>query len=418
MYKAVCFAYDKDGRGIVKLDNKVGFVKNLLVGEECILTKITGKKKFFEAEIDHKANTLTKQSKERVSQTYNGTCNLSHLSFLEQLKFQQEITQNSFERSGLVFPKIDKCIFSEVETNYRNKAVLIANHELNYTRLGYHFEKSNRFCLQDKNILYPTALNNLIFKLNDELKECKIILKEVAKVIFRTNLENDFQVTFILKNNNLETVHELSNLNSLLAPNISIHYTLNGKIHIVKGSQFITQKIGDIVYLLNGLAFFQTNSFMVGKFYREILSKISCENCVIDAFSGISTIGQYIAKTAKKVYSIEINKDANNCARKCIELNKITNLEILEGDFTFQFSKVKNKADTIILDPPKAGVEKYVLIELNQSNLEKIIYLSCNLPSLVRDLKILDNFKITKIQPFKNFPQTAECETLVVLSRK
>ncbi len=418
MYKAVCFAYDKDGRGIVKLDNKVGFVKNLLVGEECILTEITDKKKFFEAEIDHITNTLTKQSKERVSQTYNGTYNLSHLSFQEQLNFQQEITQNSFERSGLVFPKIDKCIFSEVETNYRNKAVLIANHELNYTRLGYHFEKSNRFCLQDKNILYPTALNNLIFKLNAELKERKIILKEVAKVIFRTNLENDFQVTFIFKNNNLETVNKLSNLNSFLAPNISIHYMLNERIYIVKGSQFITQTIDGITYLLNGLAFFQTNSFMVGKIYREILSKISCENCVIDAFSGISTIGQYISKTAKKVYSIEINKDANNCARKCIELNKITNLEILEGDFTFQFSKVKNMADTIILDPPKAGVEKSVLIELNQSNLEKIIYLSCNLPSLVRDLKILDNFKITKIQPFKNFPQTAECETLVVLERK
>lgn len=418
MYKAVCFAYDKDGRGIVKLDNKVGFVKNFLVGEECILTQITDKKKFFEAEIDHKANTLTKQSKERVSQTYNGTYNLSHLSFLEQLKFQQEITQNSFERSCLDFPKIDKCIFSEVATNYRNKAVLIANHDLNFTRLGYHFEKSNRFCIQDKNILYPETLNNLIFELNDELKEHKIILREVAKVVFRTNLENDFQVTFILKNNNSETLNRLSNLTCLLAPNISIHYILNEKIHVVKGSQFITQTIYGITYLLNGLAFFQTNSFMVGKIYREILREICSENCVIDAFSGISTIGQYIAKTAKKVYSIEINKDANNCARKCLEINKITNLEILEGDFTYQFSRVKSKADTIILDPPKAGVEKSVLIELNQTKLQKIIYLSCNLPSLIRDLKILDNFKIVKIQPFKNFPQTAECETLVVLTRK
>lgn len=418
MYKVVCFAYDKDGRGIVKLDNKVGFVKNLLVGEECILTQIKDKKKFFEAEIDHISNTLTKQSMERVSLNYNGTCNLSHLSFSEQLKFQQEITQNSFERSGLDFPKIDKCIFSEVATNYRNKAVLIVNHDLNYTRLGYHFEKSNLFCLQDKNILYPLTLTDLIFRLNAELKERTIKLKEVAKVIFRTNLENDIQVTFILKNNNSETVNKLSNLYSLLAPNISIHYILNEKIHIAKGSQFITQKIDDITYLLNGLAFFQTNSHMVGKIYREIFRKINSENCVIDAFSGISTIGQYIAKTAKKVYSIEINKDANNCAKKCLEINKITNLEILEGDFTYQFSKVKNKADTIILDPPKAGVDKSVLIELNQTNLNKIIYLSCNLPSLIRDLKILDNFKIVKIQPFKNFPQTAECETLVVLSRK
>lgn len=418
MYKAVCFAYDKDGRGIVKLDNKIGFVKNLLVGEECILTEIADKKKFFEAEIDHISNTLTKQSMERVSQNYNGTCNLSHLSFSEQLKFQQEITQNSFERSGLDYPKIDKCVFSEVATNYRNKAVLIANHDINYTRLGYHFEKSNRFCLQDKNILYPEALNSLIFKLNAELKERTIKLKEVVKVIFRTNLENNFQVTFIFKNNNSETVNKLSNLNSLLAPNISIHCILNEKIHVVKGSQFITQTIDGITYLLNGLAFFQTNSHMVGKIYREIFREINSENCIIDAFSGISTIAQYIAKTAKKVYSIEINKDANNCAKKCLEINKIANLEILEGDFTYQFSKVKNKADTIILDPPKAGVDKSVLIVLNQTNLNKIIYLSCNLPSLIRDLKVIDNFKIVKIQPFKNFPQTAECETLVVLSRK
>lgn len=418
MYSLVCLAYDKDGRGIVKLDNKVGFVKNLLVGEECILTKIIDKKKFFEAEIDHQVNTLTKQSKERVSLTYNGTCNLAHFSFLEQLNFQQEITQNSFERSGLIFPKIQKSIFSEVDTNYRNKATLIANHELNYTRLGYYLEKSNSFCLQDKNILYPNTLTDLIFKLNAELKEHTIKIKDVAKVIFRTNLENDFQVTFILKNNNPETVHKLSNLNCLLLPNISIHYILNEKICIVNGNRFLTHKIDNTTYLLNGLAFFQTNSYMIAKMYREILKEISKENCVIDAFSGISTIGQYIAKTASKVYSIEINKDANNCAKQCLEINKITNLEILEGDFTGQFSKVKNKADTIILDPPKAGVEKKVLTEINQTSLQKIIYLSCNLPSLIRDLKILDNFKIIKIQPFKNFPQTAECETLVVLVRK
>ncbi len=418
MYSLVCLAYDKDGRGIVKLDNKVGFVKNLLVGEECALTKIIDKKKFFEAEIDHQANTLTKKSKERVSLAYNGTCNLAHLSFLEQLNFQQEITQNSFERSGLVFPKIHKCEFSEVKKNYRNKATLIANHELNYTRLGYYLEKSNSFCLQDKNIRYPNTLTDLIFKLNAELKEHKIKLKDVAKVIFRTNLENDFQVTLILKNNNAETVHKLSNLNCLLLPNISIHYILNEKICIVNGNQFITHKVDDITYLLNGLAFFQTNSYMIAKMYRETLKEINKENCVIDAFSGISTIGQYIAKTASKVYSIEINTDANNCAKQCLEINKITNLEILEGDFTDQFSKVKNKADTIILDPPKAGVEKTVLTEINQANLQKIIYLSCNLPSLIRDLKILDNFKIIKIQPIKNFTQTAECETLVVLVRK
>ncbi len=418
MYKLVCFAYDKDGRGVVKLENKVGFVKNLLVGEECILTQITDKKKFFEAEIDHKANVLTRQSKERVSLTYNGTYNFAHLSFLEQLNFQQEITLNSFARSGLVFPEIQKCIFSEVQTNYRNKAVLILNHDLNYTRLGYYLEKSNSFCLQDKNILYPEALTDLIFKLNSELNKNKILLEDTEKVIFRTNLENDFQVTFILKRNNPETIDKLTNLTSLLSPNISIHYILNEKVYITKGDQFIKHKVDGVVYLLNGLAFFQTNSYMVGKMYREILKEIESENCVIDAFSGISTIGQYIAKTARKVYSIEINKDANICAKKCLDINKIKNLELLEGDFTTLFEKVKNVADTLILDPPKAGVGQVVMAELNQTNLKKIIYLSCHIPSLIRDLKILTNFSITKIQPFKNFPQTAECETLVVLKRK
>ncbi len=418
MYKLVCFAYDKDGRGVVKLENKVGFVKNLLVSEECILTQITDKKKFFEAEIDHQANILTKQSEKRVSLTYNGTYNLAHLSFLEQLNFQQEITQNSFARSGLVFPKIEKCIFSKVQTNYRNKAVLILNHDLNYTRLGYYLEKSNSFCLQDKNILYPETLTDLIFKLNSELNKNKILLKDTEKVIFRTNLENDFQVTFILKRNNPETIDKLTNLTSLFSPNISIHYIVNEKVYIAKGEQFIKHKVDGVVYLLNGLAFFQTNSYMVGKMYREILKEMEPENCVIDAFSGISTIGQYIAKTAHKVYSIEINRDANICAKKCLDINEIKNLELLKGDFSALFKKVKNVADTLILDPPKAGVAQAVMAELNQVNLKKIIYLSCNLPSLIRDLKILTNFSITKIQPFKNFPQTAECETLVVLKRK
>ncbi len=418
MYKLTCIGYDKDGRGIVKLDNKVGFVKNLAFGEECVLKKIIDENKFFEAIIDNKTNTLVKTSKERVSLTYNGTCNLAHLSYTEQICFQEEITKNSFERSGLNFPKIQKCIYSQISVGYRNKAVLIANHELKYTRLGFFQERSNNFCLQDKNILYPDIINNLIFALNNELKENKITLLDVSKVIFRINKANDLQVTFLLNSNLSNTVSRLLELKSLKAKTISVHYIFANEVKVLKGNKYLVHEIKGIKYLINGLAFFQTNSAMVEQMYSEILNEITLENSVIDAFSGISTIGQFISKNAKKVYSIEINKDANLCAKECLDLNQITNLEILEGDFTKQFHKVKNLADAIVLDPPKAGVDTKAIQEINNSGLKKIIYLSCYLPSLIRDLKLLTNFEIRKIQPFKNFPQTAECETLVVLTRK
>lgn len=418
MYKLICIGYDKDGRGIVKLDNKVGFVKNLASGEECILKEIFDKKKFFEAIIDNKTNTLVKVSKERVSSTYNGTCNLAHLSYTEQIRFQEEITKNSFERSGLNFPKIQKCVYSQISVGYRNKAVLIANHELKYTRLGYFQERSNNFCLQDKNILYPDTLNELIFALNNELKENKITLPDVSKVIFRINQANDLQVTFLLNSNLSNTVSRLLELKSLNAKTISVHCIFANEVKVLKGNKYLIHEIKGIKYLVNGLAFFQTNSHMIEQMYREILNEITLENSVVDAFSGISTIGQFISKNAKKVYSIEVNKDANLCAKECLELNQITNLEILEGDFTRQFHKVKNLADTFVLDPPKAGVDTKAIQEINNSGLKKIIYLSCYLPSLIRDLKLLTNFEIKKIMPFKNFPQTAECETMVVLTHK
>lgn len=150
----------------------------------------------------------------------------------------------------------------------------------------------------------------------------------------------------------------------------------------------------------------------------KISNYITKHDVAIDAFAGISSIGQFISDRANYVLSIEIDDDSVKAAKESISLNKIKNIEVIHGDFNKEFNKVKNKANALIIDPPRSGINERVINLINESGLEKIIYLSCNLRTLVRDLKLLTNYEVISVTPIKMFFQTVEMETLVYLEAK
>lgn len=165
-------------------------------------------------------------------------------------------------------------------------------------------------------------------------------------------------------------------------------------------------------------SFYQVNSQMAKIAYEDILSFIPDQKVIFDLFGGAATIGIIVSDKAKKVYSVEINKDSHQDALTNIKLNNIKNVEAILGDANDFVIKSKVRPEVIIVDPARAGLPSESVAAINKSKAELVIYLSCNIETQARDVKALDNYKIIHVQPYDFFPQTYHIENLVVMKLK
>ncbi|MCC3161095.1 MAG: hypothetical protein K4H23_05165 [Mollicutes bacterium PWAP] len=167
-------------------------------------------------------------------------------------------------------------------------------------------------------------------------------------------------------------------------------------------------------------SFYQVNDEMAELAYKDIINHTPKNQVVLDLFGGGAIIGILVSDIAKKVYSVDINNDNHLDAKKNIELNNSKNVVPILSDVNKWLLNNKDlvNGSTVILDPARAGVLEESLEIINDSNVERIIYLSCNIFSQKKDIDVLDNFKITYMQPYDFFPQTYHIENLIVLDKK
>jgi len=139
---------------------------------------------------------------------------------------------------------------------------------------------------------------------------------------------------------------------------------------------------------------------------------------VLDLYCGTGTIGMLISKYCKSVIGVEVNKEAINSANRCKDKNSIKNIEFYQGkveDKIDMFSDI----DSIVVDPPRAGLDKHSIEIILKLNPESIIYISCDPATLARDLNLLkDNYEVKEINPIDMFPNTYHVENVCILERK
>lgn len=180
---------------------------------------------------------------------------------------------------------------------------------------------------------------------------------------------------------------------------------------------YIEETFDGIRYRITPNSFFQSNSEIALALYRAIRDEVDGER-VLDLYSGVGSIGLYVASRAKHVTGVEILGEAVSCAEENRRLNSIENVSFLCGD-SLQYLKESGETyDTVIIDPPRAGIHPKAAGALNQCGAATIIYVSCNPTALRNDLIALDNYAIRSLEAYDMFPQTPHVETLAILKRK
>ena len=152
--------------------------------------------------------------------------------------------------------------------------------------------------------------------------------------------------------------------------------------------------------------------------YNKILEYIDGGN-VLDLYCGTGTIGIYISKKADKVLGIELNKEAIKDALINKNLNNIDNIDFISGDVGTILSQKNFRADTVIVDPPRAGLDNKSIDNIIKINSKRIIYVSCDPVTLARDLNILkEKYDVIEITPFDMFGNTYHVENVCLLTIK
>lgn len=368
---------DDFGRGIALIDGKITFVSGAYTGDTVKIDIIENKKKYNVAvikEVIKRGNIYQNNGCKNPC----GGCNLL-ISDNNEINYKENLIKSFFKDCEI------KSLVSLNRLHYRNKITL------RYDKvLGLYEEKTNNIVEVNDCLLVTDAINKTIGNLKSILNGFNSPLEIIIK---------DLNGIMIYIKGNFKKIEKLKNIADVLYIN-DICYTEQ------KYLEFNDLFIGPN-------SFFQVNNEISKELYDEILLNLNKNDKVLDLYSGVGSISKHISNKVNKVLGIEIVKEAVDLA------NMIDNekLEFRCGNVEDYLSIFK-EYNVAIIDPPRAGLSKAVTEKLNNTNLDKIIYISCNIRTLKRDIDLLTNYKIKYVRGFNMFFYTHHLEVLVILERK
>ena len=191
---------------------------------------------------------------------------------------------------------------------------------------------------------------------------------------------------------------------------------------VLYGQEDFYEKLLNLEFKVTPFSFFQPNSKAAEVLYstvREYIGDIQ-DMTVFDLFSGTGTIAQLLAPVAKEVIGVEIVREAVEAARENAAHNGLSNCKFIAGDVFKVLDEIEEKPDVIVLDPPRDGIHPKALPKILDYGVEKIVYISCKVTSLARDLEMIQakGYKVEKCVAVDQFCQTVHVETIVLLQRK
>jgi 23S rRNA (uracil1939-C5)-methyltransferase len=413
-------------------------VPNTLPGEqiEALITKVT------ETHAYAKLLAIVQESKDRVTPACNiayqcGGCQLQHVSQDQQITYKTSLLKQAFEQHNLSFPKTHIHKMS-APFHYRNKAhYSIEKKQNKTTAIGLCAPRSQlvidiptcaiQHPLSNKalNILrkiintYPTSIFSEKAKsagLSGIVTRVGVNTNELMVILSTNNAQLIDQKTIISK---LKEIPELKSI--ILNTNTNPSWTLLGqKNQVIWGKESITEKIKDFSFTIGPNTFFQANPYQTEVMW-DIVSKIldkKPNQTIYDLYCGTGSMSIYLAKKLKKVIGIESQKESIEIATQNAITNNVTNIEFIQGNVETIFPKMKEPCNTVIVDPPRTGLNKEIIDSLIQKKPKDIIYISCNPVSLARDLESLVNsgYQYKEMHIIDQFAQTYHVETIICLT--
>ena len=431
-----------EGAGVAKVDGLVFFVENALPGEVIRMRVLKVNKKIGYGKVEEYLEKSPHRNEELdLAYLRSGIADLGHLAYPEQLKFKDKQVKDSlYKMAGITDIEVPLTLGMDHPVHYRNKAQVPVRRVNGQFETGFFRKNSHDlmpiedFYIQDPVIdQVVLALRDLIRRFDlkpyDEKEQSGLIRNLVVR---RGHHSGEIMVILVTTRPKVFRVDQLIEQLIKQFPAIkSVMQTINdqntnaifGKEwRTLYGQDYITDQMLGNDFQISGPAFYQVNTEMAEKLYQTAIdfAKLKEEDVVIDAYSGIGTIGLSVAKHVKKVYGVEVIPEAVENSQKNAALNNITNANYVcdtAENAMKNWLKEGIQPTAILVDPPRKGLTESFIKASAQTGADRIAYISCNVATMARDIKLYQElgYELKKVQPVDLFPQTHHVECVVLL---
>lgn len=386
-----------------------------------------------------------------------GGCQLQHVNYSAQLSFKRELVKNTLKKIGNVEYDVPMPVASDKNYGYRNKLQLpVGVDNAGNTVVGFYAERSHRIVPIDGCAIHPDWATRLIAAIKEYIAENGIQgYDEVRKtgslrhVVVR-DMGGKFIVAVVSRESKLKNAKGLIEKLKGALGEFTLVFNVNtkdtnvifgDKFTVLYGDGFFDAEENGVIFEAGAQTFVQVNEGIRGKLYERALEMVAGtgEEVVADCYSGAGLLTAMVAKRAKRVYGIELERESSLCAERLKEKNGLSNMYNICGKVEEKLPDViereRGEKLRLILDPPRAGIHRSVLKAIISSGIEKLVLISCNPATLARDLGLLTGtltedekgqlikgdgcgaYTLDYLQPFDMFPNCAHVETVCLLFR-
>lgn len=435
-----------EGEGIAKINNFTVFIPGAIKGEKIKILIVKVLKSHAFGKILEIISPSLDRNGEVDCSTYKrcGGCNLRHVKYTKTLEIKRNIVQNLVNKSLKDKITVKETIGMESPFYYRNKAQFpVGIDKKEDPIIGVFANRTHEIIPINECQIQTKEAQEIAKAICEFVKNNNISIYNEKKqkgtlrhIIVKTGLKtNEIMCILVVNNPDIPKEDELvqyltskfSNIKTIVKNinNKNTNVILGSKNINLYGDGYIFDKLENYTFKISPLSFYQINPIQTEKLYNIALqgANLTGKEVVFDLYCGIGTIGIFMANKAKKIYGIEIVEEAIRDAIENCKINNITNAEYLAGDteklLTDLIENRKIKPDVIVVDPPRKGLDNKTVENILKIKPNRVVYVSCNPATLMRDLSKLESeYKIKEIQPVDMFPFTSHVECVAVLQLK
>lgn len=434
-----------EGEGIAKIDNFTIFIPGALKGEKIkiLIVKVLSSHAF------GKIIEIINKSENRVKEdcyTYKrcGGCNLRHVNYKTTLRMKRNRVQSLVNKTLQNKIEVKETIEMEKPYNYRNKAQYpIGINEKGEPIVGVFANRTHEIIPFEECRIQKPISEKIARFICEYMKEKNISVynEKTGEGLFRHIVikvgvaTNEIMCILVINADGFKEEEDLvdklktkfTNIKTIVK-NINRKNTnviLGSKNVTLYGKGYIYDKLGEFKFKISPMSFYQVNPTQTEKLYNLAIKKanLTGNETVFDLYCGIGTIAIFMSQYAKKVYGVEIIEEAIQMAKDNAKINDVTNAEFIAGDVEVVLDDLINKKniipDIVMIDPPRKGLDSKSIENILKIKPKKLVYISCNPATLVRDLSNLEKiYDIKEIKPVDMFPFTSHVECVAVLKLK
>ena len=368
-----------------------------------------------------------------------GGCQWIDMSYEQQLKKKQEMVNELCKP----FFKPEKIIGMKNPLHYRNKVHAAFGMTRKGPISGIYADGTHDIFPIDACLIENEKADQIILTIRSLLRSFKIktydedtdygLLRHVLVRVGHNSSE--IMVVLVLaspilpsKNNFVKALRKEHPEITTIIVNVNNRGTsmiLGDKEQVIYGKGYIEDSLCGKTFRISSKSFYQVNAVQTEILYNKALeyAALTGKETVLDAYCGTGTIGIIASDKAAKVIGVELNRDAVRDAVVNAKRNQVKNIEFYQkdaGEFMVEMAEQNAKVDVVLMDPPRAGSDEAFLTSLVKLNPQKVVYVSCNPETLVRDLEFLTKkgYKVVKGVPVDMFGMTNHVECVCLLSRK